>query len=467
MRPAFGCALPAAFFVALPTAAFAHASQSGYVLLLPTGHYIAGGALTVLASFCAVFLVPRKWLARLTRLQITLHAPPESLRPATSLASMALFAALVVSGLTGTRDPLYNPLPIAIWTLLWVALTLVQELIGDLWRWIDPWHGPLRILAAFGWPQDGLVRLPATVRQAPAVGLFFLFAWFELIDPAPDDPRRLAIAATLYFLFTLAAMLVFGERRWRGSGEFLSIFFSIVARFAPLGRTGDGRLSLRLPGARLAEARALPLSGLLFVLLALSSVSFDGLSHTFSWAALTGVNPLAFPGRSAVIGINTIGLAASFALLAAAFLAAILLGERLAGGKRPVMRAAGLMVWSIVPIAIAYHFAHYLTDLLVKGQYALVAFSDPFWAGWDLLGAADYHVAVGVVLGADAAFRLFNIQVGAIVAGHVLAVLVAHGLAGRLHAGRRQALLAELPLAALMIGYTVFGLWLLSTPTIG
>jgi hypothetical protein len=49
----------------------------------------------------------------------------------------------------------------------------------------------------------------------------------------------------------------------------------------------------------------------------------------------------------------------------------------------------------------------------------------------------------------------------------VLAVLVAHMLAGRLHTGGRQASIGQLPLTILMISYTVLGLWLLSTPTAG
>ena len=47
---------------------------------------------------------------------------------------------------------------------------------------------------------------------------------------------------------------------------------------------------------------------MLFVLLTLSSVSFDGLSRTFWWLALGGINPLEYPGRTAVVDRNTFGL---------------------------------------------------------------------------------------------------------------------------------------------------------------
>ena len=145
----------------------------------------------------------------------------------------------------------------------------------------------------------------------------------------------------------------------------------MVARFAPVERDEEGRLALCWPGAKLLAAEPLPPSGIAFLLLALSSVSFDGLSKTFFWLGLFGVNPLEFPGRTAVIGSGTFGLVLTFVLLAAVFLFAVWLGQRLAGSGPPLGQAAGLLVWSIVPIALAYHVAHYLTALLVDGQYAL------------------------------------------------------------------------------------------------
>ena len=42
----------------LPTPAFAHASDRGHVLLLPTGYYVAGGAFAVAVSFLVLALLP-------------------------------------------------------------------------------------------------------------------------------------------------------------------------------------------------------------------------------------------------------------------------------------------------------------------------------------------------------------------------------------------------------------------------
>jgi len=448
----------------LPTSAFAHASDRGHVLLLPTGYYFLGGAVAVAISFLVLALLPASAPARLWRRRLPLAKAGEGARVAVSLLSFVFFAMLIAAGFFGSRDPLSNPLPLTIWTLLWAGLVLAQGVLGDVWRWLNPWYGPWRLAANLLGPR-ACWRLPAWLGCWPAFVLFFAFAWFELVDPAPDDPARLATAAGLYWLVSFLAMLVFGYRPWCRRGEFLTLFLAMVARFGVVERKGR-RLALCLPGAKLFDVAPLPASGTAFILLALSSVSFDGLAKTFFWLGLNGVNPLDFPGRSALIGTGTMGLAATFVLLAGAFLAAVRLGQHLAGDQAPLARAAGLLVWSIVPIALAYHIAHYLTALLVDAQYALVALSDPFGRGWDLVGTAHMPVSAGIVAGARSAWWLWNVQAGAVIAGHVLAVLVAHGLAARLHAGRRGVVLSQIPLTLLMIGYTVFGLWLLAAPAV-
>ena len=450
---------------ATATTALAHASDRGFVLLLPTGYYAFAGAAAVTASFLVLAILPSEPVLRLFAARLPLVGIPRRGVAATSLLSFACLAVLVAAGLLGSRDPLSNPLPLVVWTLLWVGLTLAQGTIGDLWRWLNPWSGPLQIAGRVAGRRRTPLSLPRWVGFWPAALFFFGFAWFELIDPAPDDPERLAAAVACYWTASFAAMLLVGER-WRRRGEFLSVFFDMLARLAVLGRQGR-RLCLCWPGAQLATVRPLPASGVVFLILALASVSFDGLSKTFFWLGINGVNPLEFPGRSAMTGINTAGLVLTFAALWLAFQAAVRAGAWLGGIEVASGKAAGLYVWSIVPIALAYHFAHYLTLLAVNAQYALVALSDPFSRGWNLFGTAYWPVSPGIVAGAGSAWVLWNLQAGAIILGHVVAVLVAHRLALRLVASRRAAALGQAPLALLMVGYTVFGLWLLSTPTAG
>ncbi|WP_371818601.1 hypothetical protein [Aminobacter sp. MDW-2] len=452
--------------------AFAHASDRGHVLLLPTGHYIAGAAFAVAASLLVLALLPPARLVSIWRKRLPLGSIPDLRLPA-SLAAFAVFAVLITAGFIGSRDPLSNPLPLTVWTLLWVGLTLAQGLCGNLWSWLNPWYGPYSLVTgALGAKarQKTPLHLPEWLGYWPAVILFFAFAWFELIDPAPDDPARLAMAAGLYWIISFTAMLAFGFERWSRQGEFLSAFFAMIGRFGIVEASKDRsrlRLALCWPGAKLYQAEALPPAGALFLLATLASVSFDGFSKTFFWLGLNSINPLELPGRTALVATNSFGLMAMFVALAGVGLLAVVAGERLVRSAAPLPEAAGLFVWSIVPIALAYHFSHYLTALLVNGQYALVALSDPFALGWNLLGTAHMPVEAGIAMGAHSAWLLWNLQAAAIVGGHVLAVLVAHVFAWRLHPSAASASLSQLPLTVLMIGYTVFGLWLLSTATAG
>jgi hypothetical protein len=452
-----------------PAEALAHASERGHVLLLPTGHYLVGGAVAVAVSFVVLALLPPGLTERVAKGRIDLLVWSDARRAAVSLASFVFLALLVAAGFIGSRDPLANPLPLFVWTGLWVGFTLVQGVVGNVWHWLNPWYGPYRLVRLFA--PAAPVSMPASWGTWPAFFLFAAFAWFELVYPAPDDPTRLAFVVAVYFAATFVAMLIFGFDEWSSRGEFLTVFFMLISRLGLFGCERDGSrrtwITMRWPGARLARQEPLTLSGAAFLLLSLGSVSFDGFSKTFTWLGLNGVNPLEYPGRTAMIGTNTLGLAFAFAVLGAFFLAAVVLGERLAANRAAFRDAAGLLVWSIVPIALAYHFSHYLTALLVNGQYAMIALSDPFSRGWNLLGLTGHHVHAGIVAGSSAAWMIWNLQAGSIIAGHVLAVLIAHALSFRLHPDARSATVAQIPLTLLMIAYTVFGLWLLSTPTAG
>lgn len=450
--------------------AFAHAADRGFVMLLPTGHYMVGGALAVAASFVILAMVPPAPLDLLARWSARLGRVAPDARTATSLISFAVLAMLVWAGLEGSRDPLSNPLPLVIWTVWWVGLTMLVGVFGNLWRWLDPWYGPARALLVLAGRADAppLARLPEGLGRWPAIAIFFCFAWFELIHPAPDDPDLLAAVVAAYWAFGFVGSVVFGHAAFTRHVECFSVFFAMVSKLAVLRREPDGTLRLNLPGAKALSAAPLGLSGTLFLLLALSTVSFDGFMRTFRWLGWLGVNPLEFPGRTAVVWPNSLGLAAAFAALSAAFLLCVWLGQRLAGGGSTVAAvgaAAGALVWSIVPIALAYHFSHYLVSFVLYAQYALAAISDPLSRGWNLFGTAGYHVIAGATAGYDATWVIWNLQAGAIIAAHVLAVAMAHVVAFRIHGDGRRAAMSQIPLAALMVGYTVLGLWLLSSPT--
>ncbi|MFC5991472.1 hypothetical protein [Limoniibacter endophyticus] len=420
--------------------AFGHASDGGHLLILPTGYYMAAAALSVAASFLIFLIAPAKPLHR----EQEANRSDLSRFSATSALSFVFLIMLISAGYIGSRDPLSNPLPLMIWTVLWVGVTLVQGLAGDLWRFINPWRFPCwLIFHLFGKPR---YRLPQWLGSWPALFQFIGFAWFELIDPAPTDPGRLANAVLIYFCVNLIAAVLFGYRDWMRRGEFLSAFYAILRTKTP---------------------RALSRTQTIFLICVLASVSFDGFSKTFFWLGHVGINPLDYPGRSAMMIINSVGMAGFALVMIALFYTMIAIGHALTGAKGSFADHMGTVAISLIPIALVYHFSHYLTSLLIEGQYALAALSDPFGLGWNLLGLRNLHVRAGLTSGHGPVWLVWNLQAFAITLGHVGAVYRAHLTVASLYETRLQRFRFELPLTTLMIFYTIFGLWLLATPAAG
>lgn len=83
-----------------------------------------------------------------------------------------------------------------------------------------------------------------------------------------------------------------------------------------------------------------------------------------------------------------------------------------------MVRVAKLFVLTLIPIALAYHLAHYLSFLLIVGQYMIPLASDPLGFGWDLFETSLYFVNIGIV---NAKFIWYT-SVVAIVSGHIIAV---------------------------------------------
>jgi hypothetical protein len=458
--------------------AFGHTAERGFVLTLPTGLYIAGGTIVVAVSFLLVALVPTANLRMVERAVWRAGRVPEYLLTTVSLISFVATVALVLAGHYGTQDPLANPLSLAVWTLWWIGLTMAHALFGNLWSALNPWHGIYVLLGQVpilaGWIARPPLRYPDWLGYWPAVGLFLGFVWFELIFTVPQNPEILANVVAAYFLLTLVGMLLFGEAVWMRHAEAFAVFFRVVSWLSPLnGRPDeDGTDSARdvfvtLPGLGLLRTRPLAVSGVAFVLLMLSSVSFDGLSKTYWWLARIGINPLDFPGRSAVALANTWGLLATFAALLVGYCTTVWLGHVLAGRSARLADNLRGDVIAIVPIAVGYHFAHYLTVFLVDVQYAAITFNDPFRRGWDLFDLSDAHVTTSFLTNFGSVRLIWHCQIASIVIAHVAAVSIAHLIAIRRVDRRRTAIIGQLPMTTLMIGYTLFGLWLLSAPAIG
>ena len=111
-------------------------------------------------------------------------------------------------------------------------------------------------------------------------------------------------------------------------------------------------------------------------------------------------------------------------------------------------------IYSLVPISLAYHLAHFLSYLLIQGQLIVPLSSDPFGYGWDLFGGADYKLNIGII---GAKFAWVSAVIS-IVVGHIIAVYIAHVVAMKKLGNRKTAIQSQIPMLGLMIVYTISSL---------
>jgi hypothetical protein len=385
------------------------------------------------------------------------------LRLVVQAAAVGLLVVTIWSALWGTPLPLENFTPTFVYVVFWLGLPLLSVALGDVWRVLSPWRA-VADLAVWLFELGGrearpLFAYPARLGRYPAAVALLAFVALELAHPRPADPRVLGVAIALYTYWALAGMAVYGREQWTHGGEGFAAAFGLLARIAPFA-VRDGRLVVRWPLTGLGGAERAP-GTLAVVAVLLGSTSFDGFSRTTIWQDLLAdvrarlVDAPTWRADLTISLVNLAGLLAFTVAVALAYLAAVAVAHRLVRSPRSLVPE---FVLSLVPIAFAYTLAHYFSLFLIQGQFAIPLASDPLGRGWDLFGTADYEPNLSVVSPAT----VWYVQVGGLVVGHVAGLAVAHDRAVALFDRRDHALRSQYPMLALMVLFTVGGLWVLS-----
>ena len=121
-----------------------------------------------------------------------------------------------------------------------------------------------------------------------------------------------------------------------------------------------------------------------------------------------------------------------------------------------------VFIYSLIPIVVAYHLAHYFSYLLIQGQLIFPLVSDPFGFGWDLFNSADLKVNIAIV---NAKFAWITALISSII-GYVVAIYVAHVIAIRVLGEKVHAIRSQYPMMELMVGYIMLSLWTLVQPLV-
>jgi hypothetical protein len=423
-----GCYL---VLLATPGTVLGHALTKGYESQLPLYVYLIGAGLAVALSFAFVLLRNLRYDAPPRSEPFTLTRPVQLLLRGAGLLAWLWILAQGVAGGSSSADVA----TLFIWIYTWVGIALFSAAIGPIWFWLDPFSTIHDIgawlldrLGVRGWePAD----YPGWLGKWAAIAAFVFVIWLEIVLRQAQG-RTLFIAFLGYSALTLAMMAQFGRDTWRANGEAFSVWFRLIGRLAPFGLVDEEGLLRRRPFASGLLEPGWQVADVVMIALGTASILFDGLSQTTPWFDVFGA-PAA--------PVATIQLFAFLGLI----VAAALLVTRFVG-----LAGAGA---GLLPIAVGYLLAHYLTYLLISGQLIIVAISDPLQQGADLFGTAFYQP--------DAYFLqpglVWTLQLASVVGGHMIGAWAGHLASAR--EARHDVRLRQVPLAAVMVFLTTLTLW--------
>ena len=420
----------------LPAGVAAHTVNATYSSRLPLAVYLVGAATTVALSFA--FVIVRDVRAAPPVLDEPGSLPPAWLRYGLRSIGLIGWLWIIAQGIAGGSSDA-DVTTLFLWVYGWVGLAIVCAIVGPAWQFLDPFSTLYDfgawLLDRVGFQGWAAADYPAWLGRWPAaIGMMF-FVWLELVVQASSS--TLFIVLVGYTVFTLAMMAQFGRDEWRSQGETFTVWFRLLGRLARWRLVDEeGRVATRTFGSGLLEPGWTP-ADVTLVAVGVSSIIFDGLSQTQAFFEVFGAP--GFLPKTLIL----------FAFLGIVVLLAFAVARTVGFGAV----GAGLL-----PIALGYLIAHYLTYLLIDGQRIVIAISDPFQRGWDLFGTA-FHTPTGDWLPPG---LVWTVQLAAVVGGHMLGAWGGHIVAAAdapPNIGATALRRRQIPLAVVMVSLTTLTLW--------
>lgn len=454
-RVAVDAALALALLVAASGSALAHGSPDGGATLegIPSWLYLLSGGSVVFLSF----VLAGAFLARdadgFAYRSGTVDLDAGLLASVGRIGSVALYFGVVAAGLFGPTAALANPAPMFVEIYWWVSYGFFAVLVGNVWPVVNPWK------VVFEWAGEPSLNLtyPEGLRELPAVLLFLLFCWLNMVAFAFSSPQLAGGLALGYGALMVVGMAAFGKHDWLHNADAFTRVFGLFGRFAPLELTDEG-VEWRSYAVGLVEDAVDSREEVLLVIAVLFALTFDGFSETPPYrqllAAFGTLKPVGLspPLWNALFG--GLVLLGGYAIFVLAYVLFAELMTRTAGADRPTDEVMARFALSLVPIAVAYHLAHYSLYYVLQHERIVAAAVRPF-------AAVEPNPDIIASLPTEAVWAY---MVALIVGGHVASVWVAHHVSLDYFEARPAALRSQLPMLALMVFYTMASLWILSQP---
>lgn len=456
---------------------YAHALVAREDLPIPAWLFAWGASIVLIVSFFALSVSwrePRfeedRWRplgAALSR--VLLGLPAQVLAGA---AGVFLLGLAVYAGLEGTEAPDRNFALTFVFVTCWLGFPLLSVVLGDVFRPFNPWRAVGRAvggtLTALSGQRPPHLAYPERLGRWPAAIGLLAFVWLEVVYGSGSgvavglSPQVTATAALVYSGYTLAMMAFFGTEKWCDRGETFSVYFGMFAQLGSLAAK-DGRLGVRRPLAAATSWATVPGSAAV-VIASIATTSYDGgaegvfasaMETVFEWFSDAGFSLLA-----AIRVTDTIFLLLCFAGVALVYAIGVR-GMASVGGAPSLRKLRDGFAHTLIPIAFAYLAAHYFSLFVFQEQAQFTyLLSDPLGTGTtDLFGTASSGIDFRLL----SSNAIWYVQVGSLVVGHVVALTLAHDRAVAYWGDYRQAARSQYWMLAVMVAFTCFGLYLLSS----
>ncbi len=379
-----------------------------------------------------------------------------------------LLGVAVYAGLEGTEAPDRNFALTFLFVTCWLGFPFFSAVLGDLFRPFNPWRAIGRAVGA-GFRgvagQDAAhLRYPERLGRWPAAIGLIAVVWLEVVYGSGGVIARSRDRSARRPPLQRLHAGNDGPLRGRGmvrEGEVFSVYFGMFGRLGIFG-THDGKLERRRPFSAATTWATIPGSAAV-VIASIATTSFDGgqegafkdaLESVFNWFKDGGMDPTA-----ALRLTDTIFMLLCFAGVGLIYLLGVR-GMRTVPGAPSFAKLRVGFAHTLIPIALAYLVAHYFSYFFFQEQAQFTyLLSDPLGTGTtDLFGTA----SAGVDYTALSANAIWYVQVGALIAGHVIGLMLAHDRALVYWPDYRRATASQYWMLAVMVAFTCFGLYLLS-----
>jgi hypothetical protein len=452
--------------LALPASAQAHGIVGKADLPIPVWLFSWTAAIVLVLSFVAL-----STLWRTPQLQQPhtkrLSALPAPLEWLASLVGLGLFVLVVYSGFAGAQETNANFSVTFIYVIFWVGLPIASVLFGDVFAALSPWRTTARIFRVLVRRLSGRAQpplhYPARLGMWPALAGIVGFAWLELVYLNRDEPSTLAALSLAYFLVMVAGMTLFGVEQWAGNADGFGAYFNLLSRLSPLTRDpDDSSLRLRRPLSGVTDLDVRP-GTVAFICALIGTTTFDGFSNGGIWrnnepSIQSVFSDLGLHQNPAIELTYSLGLVLCILLIVLVYRVGIA-GVHSVSERYSTAHLMDSFAHTLAPIGFAYVLAHYFSLILWQGQAIYYLASDPLGNGSNIFGTSGYQIDYHVLSYAG----IWYVQVAALITGHVCGLALAHDRALVLYEDPEQAVRSQYWMLAVMVAFTSFGLWLLSS----